>query len=103
MKHKKIPFSKLVVALAVFLASGFIVFCCVEMHRQNDLSPISAIGEKTIGMLSVVIAAYMWRAKQADLYDMEIRKTQILGKKHDVPRVPDEDEESDYDAGGDEP
>ena len=94
MKRRKTPFSQTVVILAVVVAICFIAWSCYEMHRLNDLTPIQYIGDRIIRMLYIVIAAYMWRAKQSDLYDLEIRKAKTLGIKHNVPRV--EDTESDY-------
>ena len=100
MKRRKTPFSKTVVGIAVVIAICFIIWACCEMHRLHDLTPIQYIGDRIIRMLYIVIAAYMWRAKQSDLYDLEIRKAQILGIKHKVPRV--EDTENDIDIGQEE-
>lgn len=73
MKRKK-PFSKTLVMLVIVIAVGFIAFSCYEMHRLCDLTPIAYIGSGIIGLLATVVAMYMWRAKQSDLYDLEIRK-----------------------------
>ena len=97
MKHKRIPFSKLVVALAVIVAVCFIVWSCCEMHRLNDLTPVDAIGDRIINMMFIVISAYMWRAKQSDLYELEIKKAGCLGKAHRVPRVPEDQNEMEMD------
>ena len=63
------------------------------MHRLNDLTPIQYIADRVLRMMYIVIAAYMWRAKQSDLYELEIRKAQILGIKHKVPRVSENESE----------
>lgn len=94
MMRRKTPYSKVIVALALMTAVCFIVWACYEMHRLNDLTPIQYIGDRIIRMLYIVIAAYMWRAKQSDLYDLEIRKAQILGIKHKIPRVPDKENDN---------
>ena len=90
--RKKTPFSKAVVILAVMIAVCFIVWCCFEMHRLDDLSPVAYIGTSIIGMFAAVVSGYMWRAKQSDLYDLEMRKAQLIGKTHAVPRIPDDAE-----------
>ena len=71
---KKQPFSKLLVVLVIILSVGFILFACYEMHRLNDLAPIAYIGAGIIGLLATVVATYMWRAKQSDLYNLEMQK-----------------------------
>lgn len=42
-------------------------------------------------MLATVIAAYMWRAKQSDLYELEKKRVQELGGKvgNRIPMVSD--------------
>lgn len=71
---KKKPFSKVIVGFVIVLVTVFILFCCYEMHRLGDLSPISYIGTGMIALLSTVVAAYMWRAKQQDMFNLELEK-----------------------------
>lgn len=87
----KLPFSKWIVIYVFVLVTGFIIWCCYEMHRLGDLSPVSFIGGGIIGMLTIVIAAYMWRAKQSDLYELEKKRVQELGGKvgNRIPMVSD--------------
>lgn len=77
---KKKPFSKVVVVFVIILVTVFIVFCCYEMHRLGDLSPISYIGTGMITLLSTVVAAYMWRAKQQDMFNLELEKIKEKAK-----------------------
>lgn len=77
---KKKPFSKVVVVFVIILVTAFIIFCCYEMHRLGDLSPISYIGTGMIALLSTVVAAYMWRAKQQDMFNLELEKIKEKAK-----------------------
>lgn len=77
---KKKPFSKVVVVFVIVLVTAFILFCCYEMHRLGDLSPISYIGTGMIALLSTVVAAYMWRAKQQDMFNLELEKIKEKAK-----------------------
>ena len=69
-KQKK-EFSKIVVTYTLILSTVFLLFICYEMHRLGDLSPIAYIGTGIVGLLTIVIGAYMWRAKQKDLVYLE--------------------------------
>ena len=77
---KKKPFSKVIVGFVIALVTAFIIFCCYEMHRLGDLSPISYIGTGMIALLSTVVAAYMWRAKQQDMFNLELEKIKEKAK-----------------------
>lgn len=77
---KKKPFSKVIVGFVIVLVTAFILFCCYEMHRLGDLSPISYIGTGMIALLSTVVAAYMWRAKQQDMFNLELEKIKEKAK-----------------------
>lgn len=84
MKKKKIKMklqtSKLIVYSSLLLSWAFIIFCCFEMHRLKDLSPIGAIGASVVGMIATTNAAYMWRAKQEDFVRLEIEKTKQMSE-----------------------
>ena len=73
-KKKRPPFSKVIVVFIIVLVTAFLVFCCYEMHIQKDLSPIAYIGTGVIGLLAAVVGCYMWRAKQSDMYQLEMKK-----------------------------
>ena len=79
---KKTEYSKtittIVVGLFSFLAVGFIIFVCYEMHRQNDLSPIGYIGPTIAGVPTAVVGFYMSRAKAKSKTDLEWEKTKQL-------------------------
>lgn len=82
MSRKRKEFSKVIttIVVSVFstLAVGFIVFVCYEMHRQNDLTPVSYIGPSIAGILASIIGFYMWRAKAKSQSDLEWEKTKQL-------------------------
>lgn len=74
MSGKKRPFSKVIVGYVLFLVTAFIVFCCYEMHRLENLDPVQVMGTGIVSALTLVVGAYMWRAKQADLATIELEK-----------------------------
>lgn len=73
-----IEFSKVSVALAFAIVIGFLVFVCYEMHRLGDLSAVGYIGGGILLCLGIIVHAYMKRAYQKDLVDLEIKKTKQL-------------------------
>lgn len=102
---KKLPFSKALVLVAVVVSIVFVVWCCFEMHVQRNLEPVAYIGPSIVGMLTVVLSGYMWRAKQSDLYDLEIKRMQHFGNNpKKVPVVPEDfsGDNNDYDIMFDE-
>lgn len=80
MKRKE--YSKVITSIVVGLFSavavGFIIFVCYEMHRLQDLSPVAYIGTGIVGLLSIVLGAYMWRAKAKSQSDLEWEQTKQL-------------------------
>lgn len=74
MRRRKTEFSKLVVARTELLAWAFVIFACVEMHIQKTLEPIAYIGAGVVGLLSIVVGTYMWRAKQKDFAELEFER-----------------------------
>ena len=75
-----IEFSKICVSVAFLLSVTFIVFVCVEMHRQNNLDPVSYIGAGVLLCLASIVRAYMKRAYQKDLVQLEIEKAKKLSQ-----------------------
>lgn len=73
-----IEFSKICVSVTLFIVISFLIFVCYEMHRLNDLSPVGYIGGGIIICLGIVVHAYMKRAYQKDLANIEIEKTRKL-------------------------
>lgn len=78
-KRSRTEYSKVITSIVVglfsFVAIAFIVFVCYEMHRLEDLSPVAYIGTGIVGLLTVVLAAYMWRAKAKSQCDLEWERT----------------------------
>ena len=79
MKNK-IQFSKIVVIFVMILVGAFLAFICYEMHRQENLEPISVVGGAVVGLLASVVTFYMWRAKQSDMYNLEMAKIKEKSK-----------------------
>ncbi len=73
-----IEFSKVCVAVAFLLSLGFIVYVCVEMHLQQNLEPVSYIGAGLLLCLGIIVRAYMKRAYQKDLVNLELEKAKKL-------------------------
>ena len=80
MKDKKfhVEASKLFTDLSFLLAFGFVVFCCYEMHRLQDLTPIAYLGAGVLVLLGLVVNAYMKRAAAKDLANQKIYETKIM-------------------------
>lgn len=74
----KQEFSKKIVLITTIGSWAFIIFACYEMHIQKTLEPIAYIGAGIVGLLSVVVGAYMWRAKQKDLANLEYEKVKKM-------------------------
>ena len=75
-----IEFSKICVSIAFLLSLAFVVFVCVEMHLQNNLDPVSYIGAGVLLCLAIIVRAYMKRAYQKDLVQLEIEKAKKLSQ-----------------------
>ena len=73
-----IEFSKICVGVSFLLTVGFIVYVCVEMHLQQNLDPVSYIGAGILLCLGIIVRAYMKRAYQKDLVNLEIEKAKKL-------------------------
>lgn len=84
MRFNKREYSKIIttVVLTVFslLAWGFVIFVCVEMHIQEDLSPVAYLGTPIIGIPAAIVGLYMWRAKAKSKTDLEWEQTKQLTK-----------------------
>ena len=63
-RRAHIEFSKICVSAAFLLSIAFVIFVCVEMHRQ----------------LAIIVRAYMKRAYQKDLVQLEIEKAKKLSQ-----------------------
>ena len=65
---------------AFLLSIAFVIFVCVEMHRQSNLDPVSYIGAGVLLCLAIIVRAYMKRAYQKDLVQLEIEKAKKLSQ-----------------------
>lgn len=72
-----------VVGVILTVAVGFIGFCCYEMHRLSDLSPVAYIGPSIVGVLATSVGAYMWRAKCKSKTDLEWEQTRRMTELRD--------------------
>ena len=77
---RKMEFSKKVTIAAVLLAYAFIMFVCYMMYKTENLEPISYIGAGIVVMLAICVKAYMKRAYQQDLVDLEVEKAKQLSE-----------------------
>ena len=83
--RRHIEFSKLCVSAVCLLCVAFIVFVCYEIHITGDLSAVSYIATGILVCLGLVVNAYMKRAYQKDLVELELEKAKrltALKKKH---------------------
>lgn len=79
-RRAHIEFSKICVSAAFLLSIAFVIFVCVEMHRQSNLDPVSYIGAGVLLCLAIIVRAYMKRAYQKDLVQLEIEKAKKLSQ-----------------------
>lgn len=82
MKKSKfhIDTSKLLVYFAFALACGFVIFCCFEMHRLQDLTPVAYLGAGMLVLLGFVVKSYMVRAAAKDMSQIKMIETAELSK-----------------------
>ena len=80
MRSKKKCTSKVALATGLSAVIAFLVWCCYEMHRLEDLSPLAYLGPAVCVMGAAIVATYMWRAKQSDMVDIEIKRIETIAK-----------------------
>lgn len=80
MRLKKRPTSKVVLFFVMLLVAVFIVWCCYEMHRLDDLSPLAYIGPSVIALGATAVGFYNWRAKQSDMVQIEIKRLELIAQ-----------------------
>ena len=73
-----IEFSKITVGAVIAIAVSFLIFVCRQMSVLGDLSPASYIAPSLFLCVGIVVYAYMKRAYQKDLVELEIEKTKKL-------------------------
>ena len=76
-KTSKIPTSKLVVWYFIVLSTLFLLYCCWEMHRLCDLSPMAYIAPTVMGFMASVLGVYVYRAKKTDEFILALKKAEI--------------------------
>lgn len=79
-KRSKVPTSKIVIFVVLTLVIAFVLWCCYEMHRLNDITALSFIGPAVIALGAVAVAFYNWRAKQTDMVQLEMRRLEIIAE-----------------------
>lgn len=80
MRLKKRPTSKCIIFTVLALVCAFVVWCCYEMHRLNNLEPLAYIGPAVIGLGATAVGFYNWRAKQSDMVTLEVKRLELIAK-----------------------
>ena len=78
-------FSKFCVVVVLMLCACFLWFTCYEIHMTGDLSAVGYIATGVLVCLGIIVNAYMKRAYQKDLVNLEIEKAKkltVLKKKY---------------------
>lgn len=75
-----IEFSKITVSTVLLLTTLFLLFVCWKMHVLGDLTPVSDIAPPLFVCVGIVVYAYMKRAYQKDMVNLEIEKTKKLSE-----------------------
>lgn len=76
-KTNKVPTSKLVVWYFIALGTLFLMYCCWEMHRLCDLTPMAYIAPTVMGFMATVLGVYVYRAKKTDEFTLALKKAEI--------------------------
>lgn len=79
-KKDKIPTSKFALFVVLVLVVVFVVWCCYEMHRLNDITALAYIGPAVVALGAAVVAVYMWRAKQTDMVQLEMKRLEMIAE-----------------------
>lgn len=80
MRLKKRCTSKVTLTIGLAVVSVFLAWCCYEMHRLENLDPLAYLGPAVCAMGAVVVGTYMWRAKQSDMVDIEMKRLETIAK-----------------------
>lgn len=80
MRVKRKPTSKVALTAGLATVVVFLAWCCYEMHRLDDLSPLAYVGPAVCGLGAVVVGTYMWRAKQSDMVEIEMKRLETIAK-----------------------
>lgn len=85
IKFKKAPTSKIIIFVVLLLVAAFVIWCCYEMHRLDNLDALAYIAPAVLGLGATAVGFYNWRAKQADKAQIELKRLDIMAelkKKH---------------------
>lgn len=63
---KKVPFTKIIMAVMLAVNIAVVVFVCWLMHTTGDLSPAPYLLMGEGGAMSVWLASYAWKEKSAN-------------------------------------
>lgn len=77
IEKKLPPTSKIMGWTVVIICVAFLVWCCYEMHRQNDLAPLAYIGGEIGAILTASFGLYCWRAKATDTFKITLLKAEL--------------------------
>ena len=77
IEKKLPPTSKVMGWTVVIICVAFLIWCCYEMHRQNDLSPLAYIGGEIGAILTASFGLYYWRAKATDTFKIALLKAEL--------------------------
>lgn len=80
-EKKKTPTSKAVLWYFVALGTIFLIYCCVEMHLQHDLSPMAYVAPTVLGFMTAISGVYVYRAKKTDEFVIALKKAEIEKEK----------------------
>lgn len=80
MRKKKKSTSKVALTTGLAVVTAFLAWCCYEMHRLDNLDPLAYIGPAVCGLGAVIVGTYMWRAKQSDMVDIEMKRLETIAK-----------------------
>ena len=77
IEKKLPPTSKIMGWTVVIICVAFLIWCCYEMHRQNDLSPLAYIGGEIGAILRASFGLSCWRAKATDTFKIALLKAEL--------------------------
>ena len=79
-RRAHIEFSKICVSAAFLLSIAFVIFVCVEMHRQSNLDPVSYIGAGVLLCLAIIVRAPLKRGYPKPVVQPQVEKAKQRSK-----------------------
>ena len=77
IEKKLPPTSKIMGWTVVIICVAFLIWCCYEMHRQNDLSPLAYIGGEIGAILTASFGLYCFRSISTDTFKIALLKAEL--------------------------